>query len=291
VVLLEAHTSLTRLSPDVNLNHALITQHQYLSPSHIARAPQSDFVAAAGDLIGDFKAAQIHMTAIGQSQLLDNETHRMLARKGNGQDMERPDIPWSSYAPALADCGCTDCEAAVSPLAYLADLLDYTVRHVKNNGSLIDLQFLEDTFHQPFGRLPAACGEMDKQVRQVRLCIEVLRNYLAAHNITAPADVEKSYCLEAYTTLLTRLGTSYAEVRLARTDTADKRQALADRLGIDLTLSANLQQLRPDNLDALFLDTEATNPAKVTELALQALFGLVDTTRPIHWPRFRSPNF
>jgi hypothetical protein len=215
--------------------------------------------------------------AAGQSHFLDNVITHILSAKANGYEGPHPGTIPPVWPVSMTDkCSC---EAAVSPLAYLADLLDYAVRHVKNNGSLVNLQFLTDTFHQPFGSLPTACDEMDKPVRQVRLCIEVLRSYLKANNILIPQQIETDYCLDAYTTLLNKIGTSYAEIRLARTDTPEKRQSLEDRLGIDLNLvGANLKQVRPDYLDNLFIDAEA-NPAQIIEPMLEQLFGLVDTTR------------
>src|SRR5690349_13202269 len=60
--------------------------------------------------------------------------------------------------PFPVECGCRDCEAAVSPAAYLADLLDYTVSHVKDGAAAVTLDFLARTFGQPFAALPASCG-------------------------------------------------------------------------------------------------------------------------------------
>ncbi len=68
-------------------------------------------------------------------------------------------------------CGCADCEAAVSPAAYLAALFDYALKHVRNNKLKFDLKFLENTFHQPFSELPTDCEAVEKQVRQVRICV------------------------------------------------------------------------------------------------------------------------
>ena len=173
---------------------------------------------------------------------------------------------------AFSRCHCEDCEAAVSPLAYLADLMEYVVKHVKNDGADITLKFLKETFYQPLGDLPAACEEMDKKVRQVRLCIEVLRRYLYAKNLpigankkAALASEQKHYVLEAYQTLLTKLGTSFEDVRLVQTGTAEERKALADRLGIHLGNS------NYDHLATLLLD-----PHTMTEAHLEQRFGLVD---------------
>ncbi|MGH8528035.1 MAG: hypothetical protein ACREXY_28575, partial [Gammaproteobacteria bacterium] len=111
----------------------------------------------------------------------------------------------------------------ISPIAYLADLLDYAVDHVRNGGAAFSLPFLTAEFHQPFGELVASCSEANEQVRQVRLCIEVLRSYLGTRPLPDAkreqklSEAEKAYRLEAYTTLLNRLGTSYEEIRLAKT--------------------------------------------------------------------------
>ena len=170
-----------------------------------------------------------------------------------------------TYPTSLCpNAGCKDCEAAVSPTAYLADLLDYALRVLKiriipTNGVPITLDFLKGNFHQPFGDLPTACEAVTQQVRQVRICIEVLRSFLGARPLSdanreaALARSENEYRLAVYTTLLIRIGTSHEEIRLARTADEETRQVLADRLGIPL-----------ERLASLFLE-----PAAVTEEALE----------------------
>jgi hypothetical protein len=156
----------------------------------------------------------------------------------------------------------------VSPLAYLADLLKYATENIKNNNAAIKASDLAAMFHQPFD-LPASCEAADTPVRQVRLCIEVLRSYLGARPLgdvateTQLAVAERQYRLAAYTALLTKLGTSYAELRLSRSREPVDRQSLADRLGIDLS-----------HLSGLFLE-----PETLTEAELEQRFGLADTTR------------
>ena len=81
----------------------------------------------------------------------------------------------------------------------------------------------ENLLLQPFGRLPTSCDEMDHKVRQVRLCVEVLRRYLAANHLPAAGSsaeaklekAEQSYRLAAYQSLLIKLGISYDELRLS----------------------------------------------------------------------------
>jgi hypothetical protein len=77
----------------------------------------------------------------------------------------------------------------------------------------------------------------------------------------------RSYAAAAYRMLLTAIGTSYEELRLARSSESATRQALAERLGFDL------DPVRPDRLDNLTL-----GPDESTEAFLEKMFGLVDTT-------------
>lgn len=184
-------------------------------------------------------------------------------------------------------CGCADCEAAVSPAAYLTALFDYALKHVrKNSKDKIDLPFLVDTFHQPFDVLPTDCEAVEKRVRQVRICVEVLRSYLGTRPLAdaakeaALAKAEEDYRFAVYTLLLGRIGTTYEEIRRIYKEPQESRKALAERLGIGLT------EPRPadppgDELDRLFLDAGAVAPAPhvLTEPVLETLFGLADTAR------------
>lgn len=183
--------------------------------------------------------------------------------------------------PIDEPCGCTDCEAAVSPAAYLAALLDFILKHVRNNAAAIDLPFLVDTFHQPFVDLPTDCGAVERELHQARICIEVLRRYLGSRPLanadkeTALLKAEADYRFAAYAMLLNRIGASFEEIRLVRVETPENRRAVADALGIDLA------EPRPDELDRLFLDVDTATPPDraLTEQALEELFGLADSTR------------
>ena len=97
---------------------------------------------------------------------------------------------------------------------------------------------------------------------------------MAAGNIAAApgAAAEASYLSAAYQVLLSGLGTSYSELRLARGALDQDRQALAARLGISL-YGTTSGQPRPDQLDALTLDHDT-----LTEKSLEKLFGLPATT-------------
>ncbi|MCI0627640.1 MAG: hypothetical protein L0387_39320 [Acidobacteria bacterium] len=279
---LEAHADLNRISPNIAANQDLIRQG-YTRALDVARTARSVFVTDAQPQRGDYKAAEMQVVSRAQTHFLNNVLFGYFANKANGGPPP-PEIA-QVMGPSSERCQCRDCEAMVSPVAYLADLLDYAVDHVENGGAAISLQFLTEQFHQRFGELAASCSEASEQVRQVRLCIEVLRSYLkakppAADKVQPLEKAQQEYRLAAYTTLLNRFGTSYEEVRLAKNAKLAERDALAERLGIELE-PPRAGEPRNDQLDQLLLDPEAQDPNVVdlTEEALERLFGLVDTNR------------
>src|SRR5205085_57343 len=165
--------------------------------------------------------------ASSQTRLLDNMMMGMAANNANGfKLMEANSAVLAAAEVFQPSCGCDDCAAAVSPAAYLAALLDYALKHIrKNSKDKIDLQFLVDTFHQPFTDLPTDCEAVEKQVRRVRICIEALRSYVGSRPIadankeTALAEGEADYGFAVYSILLSRIGTSYEEIRRIRSET------------------------------------------------------------------------
>jgi Tc toxin complex TcA C-terminal TcB-binding domain len=271
---LEAHVRLSTLSADVK-DHAVLVEKGFDSPLKIANAPRSEFVRAASAL-GDFKAAQLHAGARAQVMFLNTAITGFRATPPNG------DTP-PGFLPNLGKiieeepaCHCEDCEAAVSPAAYLAELLDYAITHVKlrTNGNppefeTINLDWLEDNLHQSFGDLPASCEAVGERVRQVRICCEVLRHLIAEQD-AEPSIRTRIYLDAAYLALLAQIGTSYQELReTVLFGNNEQRALLADRLGI---LSAHLE--------VLFDDIEApTLKRKVNEPWLEQHFGLVSTIR------------
>src|SRR5262249_28347730 len=136
----------------------------------------------------------------------------------------------------------------------------------------IDMGVLTERFHQPFESLPASCDAVEATLHQTRISIEVLRSYLEEHapspaRAAALAAATGAFVGDAYTSLLKRLGTSYDEIRLARTAADADRRALAERLGIDLTAPRGAG----DELDRWFLDplAQLPDPTAVTEAALE----------------------
>ncbi len=276
---LEAHASLDAVSSDLEANQALIARG-LTDPAAVANARRTLVADATHEALGDTGTVEMQARARGRTAIAANYLTglRVLAENGReaGNDAGRRAL---RRASSTARCGCKDCESAVSPLAYLADLMEYALTHLVDDGDSIDLAFLTRTFHQPFAELPATCEAMDARVPQVRLGIEVLRRYLAAERLPDSATMreelarhESAYRLAAYLELLGHLGVSYDELRLARTADEDQRKAVADRLGIE-----------PQHLEELFLDAgrprDRTATSKITEAHLEELFGLADTTR------------
>jgi hypothetical protein len=279
---------LDRISPDIAMSDAFI-EKGFDSVLAIADTPPSEFIGKVsnGDgAISALEANRLHLMASAQTHLLNNLLTGEAANRANGFTLLAAEGAEPADGLFPQQCGCMDCEAAVSPAAYLTALLDYALKHIKNNNNKIDLPFLVDTFHQPFAALPADCEAVEKQVRQVRICIEVLRRYLGNRPLADPlkeaalAVAEKDYRFAAYSLLLSKLGTSYEEIRRVRTEPPENRKALAIRLGIDLT-EPRAADPPGDELDRLFLDPTAQPPAAhaLTEERLETLFGFADTTR------------
>jgi Tc toxin complex TcA C-terminal TcB-binding domain len=299
---LESLADLDRISPDISVSETLRSQ-DFDSVLAISDTPHSEFVGklTQGDsALSELDAAKLHGMASAQNHLLDNMLMRRATNNANGFK-----LPGANGADPAADvfqqpCGCSDCEAAVSPAAYLTALLDYALKHIRKEKKKIllpflvkiDLQFLANTFHQPFIDLPTDCEAVEKQLRQVRICIEVLRSYLGNRPLAnsvkevALTKGESDYRFAVYAMLLNRIGTSYEEIRRVRSETNENRKALAERLGIDLTAPRpsdlpNDDEQNGDELDRLFLDPSAKPPQDhlLTEQVVEKLFGLGDTTR------------
>src|SRR5262249_23220422 len=147
----------------------------------VAATPRTAFVQKTGPALGDFQAAALQRAAFFQAQVLDSLTTGLRVEQANRYStsgLRDPALGQRIHGGLEVDCGCADCEAAVSPGAYLADLLDYALRHVTQNGEAISLQFLADTFEQPFADLPLDCDAVEEEIRQVRLAVEMLRRRL-----------------------------------------------------------------------------------------------------------------
>jgi hypothetical protein len=308
---LEAHAQLAVISPDPDLNAKLIDKG-YASIHAIASTARSEFIKNRDPAVDETEAELLHDKAVRTEAFLGYVLTGLRVDVANGRrfgrtDKKQPPPPKGGILEAPPKqptppkeptppetgkllpekCECRDCESAVSPLAYLANLVHYALDgNLLNNGNAIDLKFLVDTFHQPFSELTARCDEVEDRELQVRLCIEVLRRYIRAHandpvisNGRAKLEqAEEHYRKRAYFALLGEIGTSNEELRLTRPASPQERQSLADRLGI-----------AADHLDELILDVYPSPPTgaptsgrpalrALTESVLEDLFGLVETT-------------
>lgn len=173
---------------------------------------------------------------------------------------------------------------------YFTNLLDFIVRRVvKNTGANktpLKVGDLSAAFYQPFQSLLGADEALrSQQVRQLRICIEALRQHFAKTALltagpavtqaqTVLQSAESKYRQRAYETLLNRVGTSFEEIRAARLLDTRARRALAQRLGFDFSTRTNGPIAADDPLQQFLLQ-----PGQFTEADLETLFGLVDTTR------------
>lgn len=275
---LKARAKLNLIVDDVATQAAILDQG-YTSLLDIARDRRANFVdALRGRLGGDAKAAELYEKAQVYRQLLENTSASLrLGVKTEPDDEDDVPLDIQQFFLAFLPCGCEDCDAAVSPLAYLADLLSFIREHLKDGDNAVTISFLENTFHKPFRTLPASCKAVDQKVRQVRTCIIAIRRFITASSEGPGFEQNPQFDLAyrhyrntTYQTLLNKVGSSFEELRryqpagetFVDSELADsRRQALAQRLGINVV-----------NLIDLFLDIYAI-PNPVTEANIQQLFG------------------
>ncbi|MDJ0570315.1 MAG: hypothetical protein QNJ53_14910 [Pleurocapsa sp. MO_192.B19] len=280
VRLLDAHANLSLLSSNLEINTKLIAKG-YPNIQAIAATPRTNFVANLYEDIGDAEATSLSISARAQTAIAGNLIAGAQIAAANGFDFNLGLLDFPSK------CSCEDCEAAVSPGAYLVDLLDYTLKHVTRSGANIDFAYLYEKFHQPFSDLALSCESVEEQIRQIRICVEVLRSALDSSS-SDPTDsellvAEKNYRLATYSGILTKIGTSLQEIRAARRQDDEERKKIGDRLAIPVIENrAALPQ--GDPLDRLFLNPGVGIPgdlSAIPEQELEILFGLVDTNRDI----------
>lgn len=155
---------------------------------------------------------------------------------------------------------------------YLADLIDFLKVHVavkdRSNGNVRGLTIgdLEQALRRPYGLLTTDKDLADMSVNEARLCVELLGQEASG----LPVRLQP-YLQATYERLLVECGTSFAELRLLRGAGADRRERLAQRLGLGDLMLADWDQA----LNDLTLD-----PAQLTEQKLEALFGLKVTLAP-----------
>ena len=282
VVALDAHADLNTISYDILVNQKLIDAgiHSLQDLNNMNRTDAvKTFMSMSGVQAGGFNALKIHAVSKVYGSLLQSliTGHRAAANIPSSMGK----IPQLD-AVLKEQCICDDCDAAVSPLAYLTDLLNYTITNVKYTGAGDTFAFLESKFYQNFKELPHYCNAEENLICQQRVVVEILRRYITdpvhtptTGQLTALNKSVKEYVVNAYRFLLEAFGTSYEELRDVRvgTDSSTRKAALAQRLSIPYVPSG------PDAYDpftTLFIDLKSVS---LTEAYLEKVFGLIDTTR------------
>lgn len=255
---LQRHAELQLVSRDHRRNQQLIDAG-LADVFTIAATPLAEVIKRMG---GDQQAAEIHAEAVAKVQVMKNVALDRRVRRASGvAQAQQMMVAGADEEPLPCSC---DCQSAVSPLAYLADLLDFALREVTYDNNAVTIASLEAAFHQPLGSLPGDCSASENEVRQVRLCIEVLRRKALADGkdpLTSPGVVQHPSV--AYEAILRALGTSARELRLLRGASDRDRTRKAQGLGISLAQLPGL----------------SIAPADLSEVTLEALFGWQDTAR------------
>src|SRR5262249_41090998 len=121
---LVAQARLSFLGTDPATNARLIDRG-FTNLMSVARAADGAVVDALAPVVGFEEARRMRATAKAQSALTDNGRAQMLAAGANGKVPKATQISSPLNPSDPPACGCDDCAAAVSPLAYLADLIGY----------------------------------------------------------------------------------------------------------------------------------------------------------------------
>ena len=277
---LDGHARLSVLTSNATTRRRLI-ESGLTGPSALVRMDEAAFVRKVRDSIPKEEARALHRKALVGRAVA---TNAMTAERTADLDERSAGLGdrLGKLWPQLVLCHCDECSSAVSPLAYLADLMAYTKDNVVDTahaGRRIDWRFLEAQFRQPFGKLEVSCDAVEARVRVVRICVEVLRDFLGDNPPTAAqaaalAAAERDYLRAVYRLMLVKGGVSLDELRLIQTADADAKKAFAERIGIPAPTPT------VDRLADLLVDTEPPRPLPDVETELEKVFGLGDTRKP-----------
>lgn len=286
---LDGLAALEVLSMDVEVIEELYDRG-YSGLWHVTQQPRAQFVSTNTDILGDLGAAKLHYQAQAAQLYAVNalaSAHTVSPDGSGTPTAEHPALPGTP-------CDCPDCSSALSPLAYWADLLQFTTTNLKldDQGVLqpVNLEMLETGFHQPLRELRSHCAQLDQRFCQNRLATEILWRKLGsldpAPDLVAFQAAVKEYLMQTYELLLNKLGTSYVELRQARAldpaEDADNIKRITDRLGIVRqygTTDETLQRLLIDLSDTDNI-VEGIEDESGAAKSLEGLFGLRDSKRP-----------
>ena len=168
---LAAHAALALTTDDAAARKELIAAG-YGTPSEIAATPVVELHSQMPKLSFEH-LKEIHRIAATQTMFLAG--------------LQSAPNPIAGLTPGPdGRCGCEDCEAATSPLSYLANLIAYirasATYTVEMSGfpdvSSVDVELLTQLLQQPLADLVLSCRAAEDPVRRVRLVIETLRRHL-----------------------------------------------------------------------------------------------------------------
>ncbi len=257
-----AHARLQVVSRDPNINQTLIEKN-YRSLLDITSTPYLEFLKnVKNDDISEVAVKKLYQAARKQKQILINIDTEQRVYEANGYQGPPQSSTASGEDAGHVNC-CKDCDSAVSPAAYLADLMDYAVDHVLHGDGDVTLTTgaLQTKFKQPFLDLICDCLALTAPVRQVRLVIEVLRALALSSGVDIN-DLLKQYTNSAYRVILSELELTHQRLREARHNESEK-QRIEELIGIPKSKVLEL----------------LLNPQARTESWLEQLFGLQDTGR------------
>ncbi len=252
-------------------------------PADIAALPRDTFLRRYARLMETpDDAFTYYVAALNASAAVGHQIGgARLALETTPGDGDPPDIPEdvTEDLATLSGCGCEECLSAVSPAAYLAQLIDWVLTHLRSNGQEVTLAELVRDLHQPFDELPASCGAVETEERQVRLVVEVLWRFLGmseAEDLDMPTGFRLAYREvrnRLYHAILANLGADHDRLRIAVSQGDGSDSDLVSQTRAQL---AAILGIAEDRLDALWFDTDQ-QPVSPSEALLQQLFGYRDT--------------
>jgi len=290
VKLLQAHADLSllafNLDPDAVLKqNQLLIEKQIFSPMEVAAISQPRFLKimnGASTVIGVDRLKALHQVAKLQKHFVDSYNVDVLTRIPSSlpESSDTDDVSEIPKPSPSVNCTCEDCVSAISPGAYLTDLMGYVNKNVINtiSGQLTTAGFLEKTFHQPFTQLPINCAATKNEIPQVRVACEVLYHYFTSDDVssdhsTISAEERlnllvnhesiRQYWVNSYNALLRGIGTSWEDLK--RATGMKEIQAIGNRVGIAM-----------DKVKKLLLDQQFQQLSELAlvEQNLEKLFGL-----------------
>ncbi len=301
LTLLQAHIDLYIINENIDENQHLIDEG-YDSLFKIATTPKDKFLEdTVGEVLALYHAAKMHEEVVQTQKLLSNVLSARMSDYGLKTNMY-PALPNSNFeqevfASFINKCDCDDCSSAISPFAYMVDLLKYGANTVRKTGTNAYapvnytqfLTLLETYFLQPFGTLSVSCSTLNTQFCRVRLVTEVLEKFVDEQTLPQPvldqleAD-RNDYLLVTYKTILNQAGTSFQELRdVVKMQPEDEKLTLAERwstkMGIPLIVPGETELLTADRI---WLTFDNTDPDYVLNAEnLELIFGFRDTLRDV----------